>query len=443
MNTAVTILSVFPFLTALLLLVRNKSPFGWITWAPKLLAGAVSTWMCILGFAAAVSGIYLRVPAAIAFGGISFIVSGYYLLRVSSVQADFIRAFGNGWSERIPQSIRPAMHRRRWSLIAPRARGAPRVDRDVPFWIVPASCTSNGQPRTLLCDVWQPPQGVTKSGLAFLYFHGSGWTILDKDLGTRYFFRHLANQGHVIMDVAYRLFPETTMDGMAGDVQRAIAWMKEHSEEYGISPDRIVLGGGSAGGHLSLLAAYSCQEGTFTPEDIRGRDLSVCGVVSEYGPADLSVCYYHTNQDKTTRRLPPGPPEVKPASARPNLMQRLMGSQYTRMHMDSGASSGAFIMILGAHPDERPEVYAKLSPITYAHTACPPTLQIQGEYDLVTPPSAARTLHERLQELGVPSLLVVYPMTDHGFDLALPSISPTAQSALYEVERFLGVLAGW
>jgi len=119
-----------------------------------------------------------------------------------------------------------------------------------------------------------------------------------------------------------------------------------------------------------------------------------------------------------------------------------MGSSYTRFHMEHVASSGAFIQILGAHPDEHPEAYARLSPIAYAHPGCPPTLQIQGEYDMVTPPAATRLLHAKLQEMGVPSLLMVYPQTEHGFDLALPSVSPTAQCALYEVERFLALLAG-
>jgi len=252
------------------------------------------------------------------------------------------------------------------------------------------------------------------------------------------------------MDVAYRLFPETGMDGMAGDVQRAIAWMKDHAAAYGVQPEHIVMGGGSAGGHLSLLVAYAQadakanaqNEAGLTPDDVRGRDLSVCGVISEYGPTDLAACYYHTNQHKTTRGMPPGPPPPKPAPSRPNPMQRLMGDSFTRFHMENGASSGAFIQILGAHPDEHPEAYARLSPVTYAHPGCPPTLQIQGDLDLVTPPSAARRLHDRLQELCVPSLLVIYPQTDHGFDLALPSVSPSAQCALYDVERFLAVLAG-
>ena len=56
--------------------------------------------------------------------------------------------------------------------------------------------------------------------------------MLDKDLGTRPFFAHLASQGHVIMDVAYRLAPETDMMGMVHDVKRSIVWMKEHALAY-------------------------------------------------------------------------------------------------------------------------------------------------------------------------------------------------------------------
>jgi hypothetical protein len=36
---------------------------------------------------------------------------------------------------------------------------------------------------------------------------------------------------------------------------------------------------------------------------------------------------------------------------------------------------------------------------------------------------------------------VLFPQTDHAFDLVLPRWSPSAQSALYEIERFLALMA--
>ncbi len=60
---------------------------------------------------------------------------------------------------------------------------APRWQRDVPFWTIP------GADRQLLCDVWQPPEGVPASGLAFIYLRGSGWRFIDKAVGKTYALR--------------------------------------------------------------------------------------------------------------------------------------------------------------------------------------------------------------------------------------------------------------
>jgi len=162
----------------------------------------------------------------------------------------------------------------------------------VPFWTLP-----DANRRSLLCDLWQPPAGVASSGLALAYLHGSAWYLLDKDFFTRSFFRHLAGQGHVVMDVAYRLYPETDMLGMVGDAKRAIAWMKSQGPAYGVDPERVVVAGGSAGGYLALLAAYTPKEDVLTPDDTGDADLRVRAVISCYGPTDLRTYYDHTQQN--------------------------------------------------------------------------------------------------------------------------------------------------
>jgi hypothetical protein len=101
------------------------------------------------------------------------------------------------------------------------------VERDVAYWTVP------GTDRQLLADLWQPPEGTQPSGLAFIYRHGGGHASGDKGGPTEPWFRHLAAQGHVVMDVAYRFCPETNVPGMQGDVKRAIVWMKRNAAHYG------------------------------------------------------------------------------------------------------------------------------------------------------------------------------------------------------------------
>jgi acetyl esterase/lipase len=51
-----------------------------------------------------------------------------------------------------------------------------------------------------------------------------------------------------------------------------------------------------------------------------------------------------------------------------------------------------------------------------------------------------RALYSKLVESGVPAINIIFPWTEHMFDLILPQTSPPAQSALYDVDRFLALL---
>ena len=65
------------------------------------------------------------------------------------------------------------------------------------------------------------------SGLAAVYVHGGAWRVGDKDLGTRTFFRRLAAQGHVVLDVAYTLWPKADIPTMVGEVKQVKAFDRE------------------------------------------------------------------------------------------------------------------------------------------------------------------------------------------------------------------------
>jgi len=85
-------------------------------------------------------------------------------------------------------------------------------------------------------------------------------------------------------------------------------------------------------------------------------------------------------------------------------------------------------------------MYELASPATHVHLGCPPTLLIHGKQDFTIPVDPTCALHTKLVESGVPAITVVFPLTDHGFDLLLPQLNPAAQSALYDVDRFLALL---
>jgi len=437
MRAALTMIASLLALSGGLYFFRARSPAGAVLTLPKMLvsqgAAFVTGAAALLALLGLTTGAFLAVLLAAATAALS----SRYLIRVAASHDGFERAFGPDWQRRIDPAQRNLMLPRRWVGRLP-DRPKPRWDRDVSFWRVP------GTNRELVCDLWQPPPGSPASGLAFLYFHGSGWHWLDKDFNTRRLFRHLCAQGHVVMDVAYRLCPEVDLCGMLGDVKRAISWMKTHARRYGVDPQRLVLGGGSAGGHLALLAAYAPAHPELTPDDVKDADLSVAGVVSCYGPVDMRAYYDHA-------RAVVAEPEEGKAHKRDGMVSRLadalarlmMGEIFVRLKDQDFKLGHRRMManLLGGQPDEVPQRYEQASPLAHAGPDSPPTLLLQGEHDSLVPASACRGLYQKLVQAKVPVVYVEYPQTEHAFDVAiLTRYSPAAQAALYELERFLALL---
>ena len=285
--------------------------FRWpapVLWFLKLYASALSPLLALIGVLSIIAGLAIGsvfISLIGIYDAMFFCIHIFRVTRPPDFSSSFEKAFGLHWEDRIKTEQKIYFLPSRTVVRLP-AVPDPRIEQNISFATIP------GTDRKLLCDIWQPQENVAPSGLAFIYLHGGTWYLLDKDLGTRPFFSHLSAQGHVIMDVAYRLAPETDMMGMLNDVKRAITWMKESAGAYGINPNRIVVGGGSAGGHLALLAAYTANNQQFTPKELEGKDISVCGVISLYGPTDLEAMYYHTNQHLTTRSTPGKPKKAVP-----------------------------------------------------------------------------------------------------------------------------------
>jgi len=424
MTILATILSALSLVMGILLLIQVKNPFGWITIFPKMIAAALSPYWAIIGAAGALIGWLYAALWAIPMGIVGAGLMIWYVWRCTRDHKGLEDAFGADWKHQIPHQQAKNMIRRRWSpFLRMNASPEPTWERDVPFWTIP------GTDQQLLCDLWRPASDDV-SGLALIYLHGSAWTILDKDFLSRPFFRHLVSQGHTVMDVAYRLIPEVDIYGMVGDAKRAVAWMKANAGRYGVDPERIVLGGASAGGHLSLLAGFAPHHPQLTPEDIKDADLSVCGIVSYYGPTDMLVTYQHENQERIFGDMPPVPIGTKLEST-------------NRLRLDPeilGRYAGRMDLLLGGHPKDALATYQLASPGTHVHPGCPPTLLVQGQQDFITPVNATCELYRKLVESGVPAINVVFPWTDHAFDLLLPQTSPPIQSALYDLDRFLALL---
>jgi acetyl esterase/lipase len=412
--------------------VRINSPKAGSLSLPKMLGGALVPYLALLSALGALLGLVLGDPLSLAAGIASAVISALHFWRVVAPHQGFERAFGAGWQTSLPSSQSRAMLKRRWAPRLP-ASPEPRWERNIAFWRIP------GTQRDLLCDLWQPAEGVIPSGLGIVFFHGSGWHFLDKDFGTRPFFRHLVAQGHVIMDVAYRMCPETDFIGIIGDAKRAIAWMKANANRFGVDPAKVIVMGASAGGHMSLLSAYAPRDERMIPDDVRGEDLSVRAVVSYYGPSDMHAYHQHAGRTMgfTQDDLPPKAPSLLDRAMDRIRDKLVKGNWYAITHRQMMKN------LLGGQPDEVPDAYDLASPVNFVSPQSPPTLLFHGEHDQIVPVTATRLLYKKLLENNIPAIYVEFPQTEHAFDVAFQGISPSspaAQAALYDVERFLALL---
>jgi acetyl esterase/lipase/alpha-beta hydrolase superfamily lysophospholipase len=99
----------------------------------------------------------------------------------------------------------------------------------------------------------------SKPSPALVFVHGGGWTIgsiddFDSSI------RRLANSsGLLVAAMDYRLAPENPFPAGLNDVIATVKWIKENGESIGIDPNRIALGGDSAGANLALASAIALR----------------------------------------------------------------------------------------------------------------------------------------------------------------------------------------
>jgi acetyl esterase/lipase len=115
-----------------------------------------------------------------------------------------------------------------------------------------------------------------------VYFHGGGFYGGRKSFEGRALLFRLASQGWVTISANYRLRPDASFFDHLTDVKKVIAWVRQNGQLYGADPSTLFLAGGSAGGHLSSIAALTQNNPRYQPgfEDV---DTSITAVASLYG----------------------------------------------------------------------------------------------------------------------------------------------------------------
>lgn len=415
------VISVFTTLLTCLILIQPKDGvMQALLWGPKLYASALSPQLGLLSGLLSILGLKRRDWLLALTGFTGTLVATKHVMDVTtSREADFVKVFGPDWEQRIPAGLRRRLRRRRWY---PFYRRRPQGPRHLD--VVYGTGSDSGQP--LQADILQPPPDVAHTGVAMLFVHGGGWLFGAKNIEKFPYFQRLVSQGHVVMDINYSLAAHSSIPGMVRDLKQAILWLKQEADALGVNPERVVLTGQSAGAHLSLLAAYTPNQPYFQPNGLDG-DTSVSGVVSYHGPVDMTALYYDV-QTRFVRRVP---------GHMVNVLDRAL--ELLGVYKDSLA--GGLAGVVGGRPDEIPDFYRLISPVTYVSAACPPTLLLQGTHDALVDHEEVERLYWLLKDAGAPVLYVPLPNCGHVFESILPRISPPAQAAAYYMERFLALVS--
>ncbi|GHV35155.1 hypothetical protein FACS1894180_0490 [Bacteroidia bacterium] len=117
--------------------------------------------------------------------------------------------------------------------------------------------------------------------------HGGAWSHGEKE--SQGGFAIYFNMGFAVCNVEYRMTATATAPAAVEDVRMAMRYLVEHHLEYNIDPKKIIFQGGSAGGHLALVAGYlqndEKYDGVFAASTRSDSEYKVIAVIDKYGPA--------------------------------------------------------------------------------------------------------------------------------------------------------------
>ena len=171
---------------------------------------------------------------------------------------------------------------------------------------------------TPLClDVYSPAGDTKKNRRAIIFVHGGGFIKCDKQQSYIVTLcTVMAQYGYVCFSPDYRLFPvdhrpslQEAACSTVQDVEAVRCFIQAHAEEYGIDPEEIAIGGGSAGGMATLEAckvypcyfAYINLWGAYlnaAPADIYPPTLVIHGTADKLVPVEQGRAFFARLQEK-------------------------------------------------------------------------------------------------------------------------------------------------
>lgn len=205
-------------------------------------------------------------------------------------------------------------------------------------------------------DIYLPPKEKGPSPVV-INIHGGGWNkgVKESQTGFNTFFK----MGFAVANISYRLTGHTTAPAAVEDARCALIYLIKNAKALNIDVNRIVVMGGSAGGHLALMAGLLENDHRFDGNCPGVENIKVAAIIDKYGITDVWDWGYG---------------------------QRITSSSAKRW-LGNKANDQAFA--------------ATVSPITYVNKNSPPVFIVHGDADPTVPYQQSVDLYNKLKQAGV------------------------------------------
>ena len=154
----------------------------------------------------------------------------------------------------------------RWSE---QVRRSLRTELDVPY----------GMADRQKLDIYLPDGDFAGLLPVFMFLHGGYWVVGHKDI-VGFMAPPILAAPAIFVAVGYRMAPESKHPDQVDDCRNALGWLHRNIARHGGDPERIFVGGHSAGGHLAALIALQTDrlEDWRLPRDVVKGCFPVSGV---------------------------------------------------------------------------------------------------------------------------------------------------------------------
>jgi acetyl esterase/lipase len=229
---------------------------------------------------------------------------------------------------------------------------------------------------SLKLDLYVPANAKSPPPVV-VWVHGGAWKGGSKNNPS---VLPLTERGFAVASVDYRLSTAAQFPAQVHDIKAAIRYLRAKAKDYGISPEKVAITGGSAGGHLAALVGVTNGvkelEGTIGEHLNQSSDVQAIAVF--FGASNLTTILAQSTPYGFKMR------------------------------------SEALDLLLGGQPDAKHDLAKLASPVFHVDSRDPPLLWFHGDQDPQMPINQAHEMIGAYKKAGLPAQLEVVYGGGHG-----------------------------